>query len=240
MDFTFLIHISIKLIVGFATLLVITNVMGKIHMNQTTLFHFISAITLGELVGNVIYDREIGVQNIIYAILFWGLLIYTTEKITLEFRKTRGFLEGTPSIVIRQGIIDYNQLKKNKMDLNELLGLLRGKDVFCIKQVDYAILETNGTLSVLKKYKYDTPTNIDLKLEEKPVFLPTSLVLDGIMLLDNIKSLGFDQSWLEKQIHKKGIERIEDIFYAEWQQDEGIYIVSYKDATSFGDNLFFS
>lgn len=228
MDLSFVLNLSIKLIVGCVTLLTAAYFLGKTQLSQITLFDFISALILGELLGNGIYDKDINLLYVLYTIFAWSILMFIIKYITQKFKKSRSFLEGNPSIVIKNGEIDYNQLDKNKLDINELQSLLREKDVFSIREVEYAILEPSGSISVLKKSKYNNPTGDDLGLAEKPVYLPKALIIDGEVLLDNLKSCGFDEEWLQKQLHIKAMDEVKNILYAEWKQDEGLFVVPYK------------
>ncbi len=218
-------NLTIELIIGFFALLIITKILGKTQISQITPFEFISSLVLGELVGNAIYDKDINTYYILYAVSLWALLLYIIELLTQKFKGTREFFEGKPSILIRNGQIDFNELKKEKLDINELQSLLRAKDIFSIREIQYAILETNGSISVLKKSKYDNPTNEDLNLSEKPVYLPITLILDGEILWDNVQACGFDEKWLKKQLHTNKTSKIKEIFYAEWKKDEGLHIV---------------
>ncbi|MEC3434952.1 DUF421 domain-containing protein, partial [Bacillus cereus] len=147
-------QITIELFVGFFVLLIATKILGKTQISQLTPFDFISAIVLGELVGNTIYDPEVKVWSILYAVLVWTVLIYAIEVITQKYRGTRRFFEGYPSIIIRNGYIDRDQLKSNHLDINQLQQMLRQqKDIFSIREVEYMILEPNGHISVPKKSK---------------------------------------------------------------------------------------
>ncbi|RYM06859.1 DUF421 domain-containing protein [Sporolactobacillus sp. THM7-7] len=218
------IHITIELIVGFAALFIMTKMLGKLSISQITPFDFISAIVLGELVGNALYDRNIRVDSILYAIALWGALIYLVEWCTQKFRRSRGLLEGKPAVLIRDGHLDRAEMKKEKIDMNMLQNLLRQKDVFSVREVDYAILEANGKISVLKKSKYATPTVSDLQLKQKPVYLPVTLINDGKVDWENLKKAGLNEEWLEKTLKTHHIKRYEDIFYCEWKKDEGVFL----------------
>lgn len=228
MDISCVLNVSIKLIVGCIALLTAANFLGKTQISQITLFDFISALILGEVLGNSIYDSEVSILCVLYTIFLWSILMLGIQYSTQKFKKSRAFLEGNPSILIRKGKIDYNQLKRDKLDINELQSMLREKGVFSIRQVEYAILEPSGSISILKKSKYENPINEDLNLPEKLVCLPVALIIDGEVLRDNLKGCGFDEKWLQKQLHKNGMSKIKNILFAEWQQDEGIYIVPYK------------
>ncbi|WP_425448107.1 DUF421 domain-containing protein [Dethiothermospora halolimnae] len=222
--------LTIELIIGFFGLFIITKFLRRTQINQITPFDFISALVLGELLGNAIYDNDIGLTYILYAIFIWGCLMFIIEKVTQKIRRSRKILEGDPAIIIRNGQIDYDVIKREKLDINELLSLLREKDVFSIREVEYAILETSGSISVLKKSKYSTPVTQDLKLSQRPVYLPISLILDGEIICNNLEAIGFDEEWLKNQIHMWGLEKVEDVFFAEWKKDEGIHIVAKKES----------
>lgn len=217
-------HLSVELIVGFFALLFITKVLGKTQITQLTPFDFVSALVLGELIGNAIYNKEIGIKYILYAIFLWGSFIYLIEFITQIFKKSRSILEGNPAIVIRNGKIDREQLKKNKLDINQLQHLLRDKDVFSIREVEYAILEANGTVNVLRKPQYEKPTNKDLNINFKNVFLPISLIIDGEVLWDNLKQAGYDEQWLLQQLNDHSIKSVKEVLFAEWTEGESIFI----------------
>lgn len=218
-------QLTIELTIGFFALFVVTKITRKSQINQITPFDFISAIVLGELLGNAIYDEKIRIWTIMYALALWGILMVFIEKITQKLRRTRKLLEGEPAIIIRNGQIDYKVIKKEKLDINELLSLLRQKDAFSIREIEFAILEQSGNISVLKKSKYESATIEDLKLQEHPVYLPITLILDGEIMKDNLYAIGHDENWLFNQIRKAGEKNIENIFYADWKQDEGIHVV---------------
>ncbi|WP_227935411.1 DUF421 domain-containing protein [Alkalihalobacillus deserti] len=220
-------HLTIELTIGFIALILLTKILGKTQITQLTPFYFISALILGELLGNAIYDKEIGIQYILYALTLWAILIFTVEVITQKVKKTRSLLEGKPSIVIRNGIIDYQELKKNRLDINQLQILLRKKDVFSIREVAYAILESDGSVSVMKKSMYDTTTKQDINMIPKPVFLPTTIISDGEILYDNLAQSGYNEEWLLNELNKLGIASIKQVFYAEWLEGETLLVNNY-------------
>lgn len=224
MDFT---QITIELILGFAALFVITRILGKTQITQITTFDFISALVLGELVGNAIYDHEVGLLHILYAVLVWGLLIYVLEMITQKWSHTRAFLEGKPTIIIHKGKILRDSLKKNKLDVNQLQHLIRSKGVFSIRELEYAILETDGTVSVLKKSPYEMPTKKDLHLNLEEVYLPITFISDGKVIEDNVTEAGYNLTWLEQQLKQENIYRVEEVMYAEWLEGTGLLIQPY-------------
>ncbi|WP_078394217.1 DUF421 domain-containing protein [Shouchella patagoniensis] len=215
---------AVELLIGFVALLIMTKLLGKTTLSQITPFDFISALILGELVGNAIYDKEVKLGSILFAIALWGGMIFLIELCTQKFRGTREFLEGKPSIIIRNGHLDRQELKKNKLDINQLQHLLRREKVFSIREVAYAILETDGTLSVIEKAKYVTPTITDLKMPQQPVYLPVTFISDGKVDWENLKHSGFNEEWLSKKLRHHHIDHYKDVFYFEWKKDEGVYL----------------
>ncbi len=218
-------YIFVELGIGLIVLFAMTKLIGKTQISQITPFEFISALVLGELVGNAIYDKEVSVLQILFAVIVWAALLVGIEWIEMKFLKLRGFLEGNPSIVVRHGMIDKKELKKNKMTINQLQNMLRQKNVFSFREVEYAILESNGMLTVLKKPEYDVPVRRDLGLTGRKVALPVTLINDGVVLEDNLKKSGYNMTWLEKQLRAQGYDKPEQVFYAEWDEERGMHIV---------------
>ncbi|MBO9129004.1 DUF421 domain-containing protein [Bacillus sp. 165] len=219
--------IFMELVVGYGFLFMVVKWLGKMQISQVTPFDFISALMLGELVGNAVFDKDVGIWEILFAISVWGLLIHTVGIITQKSRKGRLILEGSPSMLIRKGKIDWKAMSKNHIDIDELRQLLRGKDVFSIREVEYAVLETNGTLSVKRKAKFDSPTLEDLKIYKEDPLFPMTIISDGEVLWENIKQCGLDDNWLYKQLLKQKVNHVKDVCYAEWEEGENLFILRY-------------
>jgi uncharacterized membrane protein YcaP (DUF421 family) len=94
--------------------------------------------------------------------------------------------------------------------------------------VEYAILETNGALSVMPKAKYDTPVRYEFDLPDRAEVLPVSLILDGELINDNLQEAGVDEAWLSEQLQKQGASRYEDVFFAEWNGTDKLYVSLYE------------
>jgi uncharacterized membrane protein YcaP (DUF421 family) len=216
--------ITIELGIGFAALLIMTKILGKMTLSQITPFDFIAALVLGELVGNAVYDKDIKVGSILFAIAVWGALILIIEWCTQKFPGTRKYLEGKPSIIISNGHLVRQEMKKNRMDINQLQILMRKKDVFSIREVAYALLESDGTMSVLRKPEYETPTISYMKIPQKPVYLSVTFISDGRVDWENLKKAGFNEEWLLKTLRNHHINHYKDVFYFEWKKDEGVYL----------------
>src|SRR5690625_262825 len=159
-----------------------------------------------------------------FVIALWGVLLYSVEMVVQKFKGSRFILEGKPSLVIHKGAIIREEMKKNKIDVSELQHLLRAKDVFSIQEVEYAILETNGHVSVMKKPEYQTPNKKDLNVYPEEAFLPFTLISDGEIIEDNVKEAGLSKDWLHKEIKKQNYNNVEDVFYAEYIEGKKLFV----------------
>lgn len=218
------VHIGIDLVVGFFGLFFLTRILGKTQITQITTFDFISALVLGELVGNAVFDDNNGITKILFAISVWGALIFLLEIITQKWKKTRAFLEGRPTIVIHNGEINRENLRKSKLDINQLQHLVRAKGAFSLREVAFAVLETDGTVNILKKPKFETPTRSEFNMPPSRAILPFSMILDGEVLLDNVKEAGFSEEWLQTELRKQNIKTYREVLYAEWLEGDGLFL----------------
>jgi len=221
-------HIFTDTVFGFFALFLLTKLLGKTQISQLTAFDFISAVILGELVGNALFDKDTGIAKMAFVIALWGVLLYSVEMVVQKFKGSRFILEGKPSLVIHKGAIIREEMKKNKIDVSELQHLLRAKDVFSIQEVEYAILETNGHVSVMKKPEYQTPNKKDLNVYPEEAFLPFTLISDGEIIEDNVKEAGLSKDWLHKEIKKQNYNNVEDVFYAEYTEGKKLFLSPFR------------
>jgi len=220
--------IAIELIVGFLSLLVVLKFLGKIQFSQVTPFDFITAMVMGNLVGDAIFDGETGIKEVIFSVFVWGILIYIVEFITQKSSFMRKFFEGSPSILIQKGEIIYKQLKKNNMDLNQLQQLMRKQGYFSIFEAEYVILERDGQISIAPKHEFSSPTNQDLHIQKKSVEISFAIIMDGKLQSHNLRLADLDEAWLDKKLKEKKIKNYKDVFYAEWQKSRGLSITKYS------------
>lgn len=211
------------LVFGFVALFALTKILGRTQISQITAFDFISAIVLGELIGNALYDDNIGIPQIFFVVVVWGGLMYVTEFITQRYKRSRHLLEGNPVIVIYNGKFVRDEMKKNKLDINQLKHMLRAKDVFSIEEVEYAILEMDGTVSVLKKSDFQIPTRKDMKFSPVKTALPVTLISDGEIIYDNLREKNLTEAWLMEQLDKRNY-KLKDIFLAEYEKGKDLQL----------------
>jgi uncharacterized membrane protein YcaP (DUF421 family) len=219
-----LLNLTTEIVVGFIILFIIVKIVGKKVINQITPFTFIASIVFGELLGNALYDPKAGVFYMVYSMVLWGILLFTVEYIGQKFLMFRGLVEGKPSALIKNGMIDREALRKSRMNINQLQSLLRQSETFSIREVAFCYLESNGSISILKKPRYQKTTQEDLQIPAKPVYVPVTLIRDGKVLWDEIRDLGFDHTWLTNQLASHGVTNFHEVFLAEWLEGDGLFI----------------
>lgn len=217
-------YLTIELIIGFFLLFVLVKVVGRKIINQFTPFTFIAAIVLGELLGNALYDPKIGVGYIVYSMSLWGLLLFVVEYVGQKSLFFRGLFEDKPIALIKNGNVDREALKKSRMTINQLQSILRQSETFSVREVAFCYLETNGSLSILKKPKYQKTTLGDFNLPGEPAYVPVTLIRDGKVLWNEVQDLGFDESWLKNQLLSQNVTDYSEVFLAEWLEGDGIFV----------------
>lgn len=220
-------ELVLRLVIAFLTLLVLTRIMGRKEISQMTFFNFVSAISIGTLGASLAIDPSISIKNGLIALIAWSAFTLFLGLVDIKSPKFRIAIEGQPRILIRKGQIMENELRKIRLDIDALNSLLRKKNVFSVSDVDYAIFETDGSLSVMKKEPKQTLTKSDMNINQTAdhVFpISTSVISDGKIKEENLKKLNLDQQWLKEQLKRSGIDSISDVFYAEIQKDGTLYI----------------
>jgi len=178
--------------------------MGKREIGQLQPFELVISIMIADLASIPMSDVGVPIFNGIIPIL--GLLVMhlLISFCNLKSIKFRGVICGKPSILIYRGKIDEKVMKKERYTINELQERLRGKDVFNIGDVEYAILETSGEINVVLKPEKRNPTLKDLNIQAQYEGIAYDLVLDGVIQYENLKKLNKDYSWLKAQVKKFG------------------------------------
>ncbi|MDC0706050.1 DUF421 domain-containing protein [Priestia sp. AB] len=218
-----------RVIISFSVLLLMTRIMGKKQVSQLTYFNYITGITIGAVAASITIDRSIDMSDGFVSMVCWSLLTVLVSYINLKSPKARILLDGQPTIVIKNGKILEKTLAGLRLNMDDLSMLLREKNIFSTQEVDYAVLEPDGQLSVLKKVDQQSVTKKDLKIEAvKPLYVPTEIIVDSKIIVQNLEELNLSQNWLEKQLHQSGVS-LQDVFYAEIQSDGTLYIDKRQD-----------
>lgn len=195
----------VKSLFCYGYLIVLLRLLGKKEFSQLNIFDFVVFLVLADLMA-IAFETGQGLLNAIIATSTLALADYICSIISLKNKKMRDILEGTPSYIITRGKINYEKMKALKYTTDALAQHLRQKGVSSVSEVAFAILETNGQLSVIKR-------------QDNQVLYPEPVIMDGKIMEDALKNLGYDESWLRKKIKLQGDPKIEDIVYCVVEKD---------------------
>lgn len=210
---------------AFLVLLILARIMGKKQIAQLTFFHYVTGITIGSIAADIAGESRTPFLNGIIAMIWWAVLTLLMSYIAFKSKKARIILDDQPTIVVYEGKIIEASLKKLRLHLNDLNMMLREQSIFSIKDVHYAILETNGQLSVLKKAGQEAATKKDVNASAPvPKYIPTEVIAEGKITDKNLTELNLTEEWLYEQLKKQGIGNAEHIFYAEVQTDGSLHV----------------
>lgn len=209
--------IILKMIVGFLTLLVVVRLLGKKELSQLTPVDLIYLLVLGGLLEESIYDEGVPFWKVPYAAFLWAGLIFLFDLIIRKFDWLRPVLKGKPTVLVRDGELDVEALRKTKFEAEQLRSLLRMQGIFTLTEVKYAVLEPSGDLSVMQK----------LSAEKKDSF-SYLLVDEGRIIRDALDELDVDEQWVRTQLEAEGYPNLKQVFYAEWSEENGFCVVGYE------------
>ena len=231
--------VMVRSIIAFFTLLIFAKILGKQQISQLTFFDYVLGITIGSIASELTIDLTSRAWPHWIGLLCWATLGFLMEYITMKWRYAAKYINGEPTIVIMNGKIMESALRKMKFPISDIMELLRNKNVFDLSEVDFAIIESNGQLSVLKKPEYEPVTAKDLKITKKPSGISTELIYDGILIEENLKQIKKDKKWLDKQLKSHGVKDISEVFIATLNPAGSFYVDLYKDhiknLTDIGD-----
>ena len=215
---------ALRSAITFAGLLVLALLMGRKQLSQITFFDYIVGITIGSIAAVISVDRTVSVVDGVIAIVLWATMPIVVGYIAMKSIRFRMLVDGKPKVVIQNGIIINKNMLHEKYNMGDLLMQLRDKGVFDISEVDFAILEPNGKLSVLKKPEYDTTRVKDLKIAASHKGVMTELIIDGKVIQKHLKAIGKNTQWLQKELNNRNINHISDVIFAGYFSNGELYI----------------
>lgn len=204
--------------------LVLARLIGKKLISQMNFFDFVIAITFGSIVADIATGiGKDSFQNII-ALVTLTMLVIILDLFHLKSITFRKLLASEPIVLISEGKVVNQNMKKSRITLCELTAMLREKSAFSITDVDYAILENDGHLSVLKKADKQPITPSDMNIKTTSRGLTKDIIMDGVLMDENLTSAGLSVKWLMDQLKDNGITHISEVFYAGVDAVNTIYI----------------
>lgn len=204
----------IKGILIYVLALILSKLIGIKIISQMNFFDFIMGVSVGSMIAKIIIDKDHVVFSGIIALITFTLLTIATSYLNLKSYTARRIINAKTLILIENGRIIDKNMKRLRITINELMMKLREKDVFNLENVQFAIMESNGQLSVLIKANKKPVTPYDMDLKVKSLSLINDIIIDGKIVDKNLEIAGIDKKWLQSELKKKSINNIEKVFYA--------------------------
>ena len=189
----------------------IAKIMGHKQMAQLDFFDYITGITIGSIAAELATELESPWKPLI-AMIIYGFVAYGLTVLAHKFPKTRKYINGTPTIVLNQGKLYRENMKKAKLELSEFMVLCRQEGYFNINDIETAIFEYNGRITILPKSEKRPLTPEDMNLTPEKAEISTELIMDGRILHENLKRLGLDLTWLDHELKKQKYNNAKEIY----------------------------
>lgn len=216
--------VIIRSFISFFALLLFIRLIGKQQVSQLTFFDYVVGITIGSIASTLSVQINENTTATLAGMGVWALLAILLAYLDMHNVWVRKVVGGEATVVIENGKILEEHLRKIRIPLDELISELRTQGVFNISDVEFAMFEPGGKISIQKKSSKHPVTPEDIRLTTQYQGLPTNLVMDGILLTDALKSLKLSRAWLQHQLDKQNINDIEAISLAQLDTSGNLFV----------------
>lgn len=200
-------------ILSIISLFIIAKMMGHKQVAQLDFFDYITGITIGSIAAELATDLEAeSPWKPLISMIIYGAVSVGLSVITRRFPKTRKYINGSPTILMNNGKIYRKNMKKSKLDLSEFLIMCREQGYFDLNNIQTAVFEHNGKLAILPVSKSRPVTPADMNLTPEPAHISTEIIMDGEIMGENLKRMGLDTVWLDKQLKIQGYKNAKEIY----------------------------
>lgn len=230
--------VIIRSIISFFVLLLLIRLIGKQQVSQLTFFDYVLGITIGSIASTLSVQVNENMTATLAGMGVWTALAILLAHLGMHNIWVRKVVEGEATVVIENGKILEEHLRKIRIPIDELISELRVQGVFNISDVEFALFEPGGKLSIQKKSPKQPVTSEDLNLTTRYDGLPTNLIMDGVILIDALKSLKLSKAWLQHYLNKQDIKGFSEVslaqldtkgnLFVDLKGDKPYYIISTK------------
>lgn len=236
-DFCELGVVALRGIISLVTLFLITKLLGKKQVSQLSLFDYVIGISIGNFAAEITINLDASLIYGVVAVLEFGIIAYLISIGTMKSITLRRFFMGIPTVLIDKGQILEKGLKKVKFDINDLLEECRSNGYFDINEIDYAVMEVNGKVSIMPKKEYKPVTMKDMNLKGNNQSLIANVVIDGKIMEENLKNMNKNKKWLKQQLKIQGYNSLENIILATLDGNEKVIVYKRNEEKSLKDVL---
>ncbi|HBV86314.1 DUF421 domain-containing protein [Desulfosporosinus sp.] len=216
--------VVLRALFAFILLLIVARLMGRKVISQMTFFDFGVAISIGSITANLAMSQGSTTITAVTVLITFGTLSIITGYLHIKSLWFRKLTNSEPVTAIANGQIIDKNLKRLRLTTNELTSLLREKNIFNIADVEFAILENEGKLSVLPKSQKQPLTPSDLNITTVYKGLTADIIIDGNIMQENLRSAKLNEEWLKNQLNSQGISSVQEVFYAGLDSSGNLYV----------------
>lgn len=199
------VQLLVRTVVLYIIVLIVFRLMGKREVGELSIMDLVVFVLIAECVAFAIEDVDKPLfQNVFPILLLLGIQ-YINSLITLKSKKIRDLIDGDPSVIVENGIINQEEMRKQRYNLDDLFQQMREERIGSVQQIEYAFLEPSGKLSIFLK-------------DDDPLIFP--LIVDGYIIDRHLTFIQKDRDWLIKSLKKEGYENINEIFYCCYEDSE--------------------
>lgn len=210
---------ALTALLSVAAVFVMTKIEGHKQVAQFDFFDYISGITAGSIAAELATELEKPWKPLL-ALAIYGIASLVLRLLTSKFPRTRKYINGTPTVLFEGGKLYRKNIKKAKLDLSEFMLLCREQGYFDLSEIETAIFEHNGKLSVVPKAASRPVTPADLCIQAKQTDIGVEVIMDGRVMGENLKRMGRDERWLSKRLKSQGYDSAKEIFLGVYSKSE--------------------
>lgn len=229
--------VAFRIITAMALILFLILKTGRRKIGELPVYDFLSIIVIGSVIGADIAEPDTPHLPTLFAIILMVVIQYLVSCLLINNKKIARKITFGPTIIIQNGQFIKENMKRLKYPVENVLMALREKDIFDMKEVEYAIIEGSGSISVLKKSQFIPVTPFDMNLAPNSKSLSVPLIIDGKVINSNLSYLNHDREWLYEQLKKTDIHDFNEVFYADCNFEGSIYVSKVSQTRGFADTL---
>lgn len=222
-------EVVLRTLFAVVVLFFLTRILGKRQITQLSFFEYITGITIGNMAANISLDTDTEWHLGFLALSVWVSVSYGIRYLQMKSKKARDFIEFKSTVLIKDGKILEDNLKKERLTTDDLLSELRNKDVFKLSDVEFALMESGGSINVLLKSEKQALTPKDMGITVAPEKEAQAVIMDGKVMDEALSTIGYTRGWLQSELEKKEIIT-EEVFLAQADSNGKLNVDLYADS----------
>jgi len=216
--------LTLRVLIMFGAIWIFTRIAGKRQFSKLTFLEYIIALIPVAIAGGVTSNEHLNVFRAVYTLLLWAVFSVFVNILEMKSHWARKWISGEPTVVIENGKLLEKNMSSIRYNVNNVLTQLREQGVFDMPEVEFAVIEPTGKMSILRKSQYQPVTPNDLKIATTYKGLPAQLIIDGQVVEAGLAEVRLSRAWLYDQLRARGIQDERSVFLASLGTDGTLYV----------------